>query len=373
MRSGRVARFLPLLFVAFPLAAQAPRVLGAPEEFAGDLTSLRGLRALPDGRLIVTDSREKKILLIDFAKGSQKELARSGQGPQEFQQLGQVTRDKGGGVIVYDPQQRRHLPITADAKLRDVRPVPNAPSNFTVNTGDGPDMYVLDTVGNVYQTPRSMATMSADSIPLQRGEKVLTQIKQGESRNVNTGQQGMTMRQQVQFSPRDAWAVSADGWVAVARNAPYRVEWYAPNGQVVRGEAIAQSPIPVTEADKKEVRDRMAAQRAGGNAPRMSMTGGPGGTQNFTAPTMEPVFAETKPAVKGGGVLIDESGRAWVERSQAAGAKTNRWDVFDRTGKVVMQVEGPAGSRLVGFDRSWVYAVRTDDDDLLHLQRFRMP
>jgi hypothetical protein len=55
------------------------------------------------------------------------------------------------------------------------------------------------------------------------------------------------------------------------------------------------------------------------------------------------------------------------------GMKVGVFDVFDRRGDLVDRVELPAGSRLVGFDRSWIYTSRTDADDFEHLQRFPLP
>jgi hypothetical protein len=39
----------------------------------------------------------------------------------------------------------------------------------------------------------------------------------------------------------------------------------------------------------------------------------------------------------------------------------------------VRRVTFPEKSRLVGFGEGTVYTVRTDDDDLQYLERYRMP
>ena len=364
------ASVLVPITAATTAAAQQPRSLGAPTEFPAEFSSIRGLRALPDGRLVVTDQKEQRIHLLDFAKGTSKPLARSGQGPSEYQAVGTVQRDKGGGVAVYDPQQKRFLPIAANGSVQDVRAVPNAPRAMTLVMGDGPDMYTMDTVGHIYTTaggtpssPQATRSIIRDGT---KGPTTLAELRLPESRRFEGGQ-GISMTRAVSFSPRDYWAVGADGWVAVVRASPYRIDWYPPTGQVVRGPTLTYEPLPVTEQDKKVVRDETARMMSSGR-PTATING-----KSIRPPAVEPDFADTKPPVTGRVALIDEQGRLWVERSQPAGAATSLLDVIDRTGAVVHRVTLPAGSRLVGFDRTSAYAARTDEDDLVHLQHFPLP
>ena len=361
---------LALALDSQPAAGQQARLLSAPTEFAGEFSSIRGLRALPDGRLVVTDNKEKQIRLLDFAKGTSKTLARLGEGPQEYKAVGTVQRDTGGGVVVYDPQQKRFLPVTANGAVQDVKAIPHAPKAMTLVMGDGPDMFTMDTIGNTFTTEGGTPTSPRATRAIIRegasGRTTLTELRLPESRRFEGGQ-GISMTRAVSFSLRDYWAVAADGWVAVIRASPYRVEWYPPTGQVVKGPALAYEPLPVTEQDKKTVREETA---------RLMSSGGPTAMINGKAvrpPVAEPDFADTKPPVTGRVALIDEQGRLWIERSQPASAATSLLDVVDRTGAVINRFALPAGSRLIGFDRTSAYAVRTDGDDLVHLQRFRLP
>jgi hypothetical protein len=63
----------------------------------------------------------------------------------------------------------------------------------------------------------------------------------------------------------------------------------------------------------------------------------------------------------------------WVRRASTHDDKSPRYDVFDATGKLTMQVVLPANATLVGFGRGTVYLSRTDDDDLRYLQRYAAP
>jgi hypothetical protein len=350
--------------------AQQVRTPGPPTEFPGEFSSIRSLRALGEDRLVVTDAKERQLFLLEIAKGTSTTLARSGAGPKEYKSVSTIQRDKGGGVVVYDPQQLRFLPIGPTGKVMDVRAVPNAPKGVIMMTADGPDVYTLDTVGNIYTTdggtllsPRTTRALIRRS---SRGATTIAELRLPESRRVD-GRQGISMSRVVTFGAQDYWAVAPDGWVAVVRAAPYRVEWFPPSGPPIVGTAIAHQPLPVTERDKQAVRREFAAMMASA-APSATVNG-----KQVRPPSVEPEFAATKPAATGRVILIDEREQLWVERNQGAGATTALFDVIDRTGAVVDRVALPASSRVVGFDRNAIYATRTDENDVVHLQRFAFP
>ena len=62
-----------------------------------------------------------------------------------------------------------------------------------------------------------------------------------------------------------------------------------------------------------------------------------------------------------------------IARTREASDTTPRYDVIDAAGKVVSRVALPVKTRVVGFGNGVVYTVRTDEDDLQYLQRFRLP
>ena len=114
------------------------------------------------------------------------------------------------------------------------------------------------------------------------------------------------------------------------------------------------------------------------------IVGGPGGgaRPGAAAPTPqlpEPEFAETKPpydagpGFAGGAVLIAPEGEVWVLRTRPAGDKIPTYDVFDRTGALIKKVSLNPSSRVVGFGKGVVYVARSDEDDLVYLQRFARP
>jgi hypothetical protein len=69
-----------------PAAAQSPlRTLAKPDaEYAEPFTQINGVRELKDGRVIVSDVREKTVQLVDLKAGSAQKIGREGSGPGEY-------------------------------------------------------------------------------------------------------------------------------------------------------------------------------------------------------------------------------------------------------------------------------------------------
>ena len=65
-------------------------------------------------------------------------------------------------------------------------------------------------------------------------------------------------------------------------------------------------------------------------------------------------------------------GRLWIRRSTLAGEQP-AYDIIDAAGRLVEHLRFPARTRIVGFGEGVIYAVRQDEDDLEHLERFRLP
>ena len=89
----------------------------------------------------------------------------------------------------------------------------------------------------------------------------------------------------------------------------------------------------------------------------------------MTNPDM--IWPAVKPPFLSGAVQIAPDGRVWVLRTRAHDDSIPTFDVFDAVGRVVERVALPKRTRLMGFGAGVVYLARTDDDDLVWLQRVR--
>jgi hypothetical protein len=396
MRLSGTLRATAAIWLLLPACRAAPidpasdgdrpprRLQEPPAEFPTVFTVIRGVMALPDGRLVVSDPGENRLSLIDFANGTSRLLGRVGEGPREFQRAAGLYRAPGGGVWLFDHELRRLLPIKPSGTLQDVIVLP-----FGGLAGSGvarwPDDLTFDSLGHIYDRfggTRFNGTMyrlmrRRIGAPADTVTELLKPVEKGiQARSNGTG-----TYQEVLFSPQDAWAAAPDGWVAVVRAAPYRVEWFPPGGGRVSGPIIAHKPVRITQAEKELIASGAAGLR-GRTTVSVGLVG-PGGrsapgrsTLPEPIPVEELLFAKVKTPVnlrQERWPAIDERGRLWVERSLPFAVKTRVFDVFDRGGNLVDRVELPAGSVLVGFDSQWIYTRRRDADDFEHLQRFPLP
>jgi hypothetical protein len=72
------------------------------------------------------------------------------------------------------------------------------------------------------------------------------------------------------------------------------------------------------------------------------------------------------------GVRLAPDGLLWVQRTGPADAPPT-YDVISQQRGLTMRVVLPQKSRVVGFGANGaIYVARTDDDDLQHLQRFKI-
>jgi hypothetical protein len=358
-----------------------PRILEQAGEFPTPFSVIRAVMALPDGRLVVSDPQENRILLIDFDSGTSRELGRLGDGPGEFRRPGGLHRGPGGSVLVYDQQLQRLLPVLASGVLGEVvtLPVGGVPGSGNLR---GPDGYQFDSLGNSY-TARRDGDFTARRSLLRRHrlgvapDTIATLLRP--ITEEAKGQRRGSAFQEVLFSPRDVWGVAPDGWVAVVRGEPYRAEWMPPNGPAIVGPVIAHEPIEIPHEERE-----LIASGAAGDRGLTTVTVGmyaPGGASGSGSDAPIPMrveelrFAKVKPAVNLRGAfrpMVDEAGRLWVERSRPFQASRTVFDLFDRSGRLVQRVAVPEGSRLLWADGRCVYAARLDGEGFEHLQRFAL-
>jgi hypothetical protein len=401
-------RLLTLLAAAPAVAlAQQPRVLPAPDAtFDEPFSNVAGLRELNNGRVLVADPRDKTFQLLDLAAGTATAIGREGNGPGEYGLPLRVLRARGDTTFLFDVGNSRYLVISADGKPvgefrqeEEVAPRRDGPAGAAggpVFRGGGLiTPRTSDASGRIYYegqsfTPGPNGPIQADSIPLLRYDRTakrsdtLAFIRVPKNNIQTSGSSGnisMRVSGPNPLSPRDEWSVFPDGKVAIVRSPEYRVDWVMPDLSRVIGKPIAFTVLRMTGADRREeeeLRNRnrgnglMMTMRADGNGPpQRSVQMGGGANQ----PPLEPLtdWPEVKPPFRAGqaSVWARPNGELWVRRTEAAGAKGTLYDVLNAQGVVTHQVRFPEKVTLVGFGNGTVYTTKSDEDDLLYLQRHR--
>jgi len=390
-------RLAVAIIVASPALAfaQKPIVLAKPDaEHAEPFSMITGVRELRDGRVLVSDNKDKVVLVIDFKGGSVK-LGREGAGPGEYALPNAIAALPADSSAIWDGGNRRYLMILPDARLgREFRLEPPeglGPAGYGAFAATTPRG--VDARGNIYFQGSPFVSVGdgpapADSIPVikfdrarQRPETVAyVRPPKGNATVTAAPGRGVSVTNGLAnpLVPLDAWAVLPDGKVAVLHGDPYRMDVYAARTAKTSGPSVPFEKLRVDGAMKQSIIAQRKRQLAGA-APRTRPGGGD--AQNFPSGMLKQLmnlepWPEYAPPFMRDAVIarpLGATGQVWVLRVNRTEAEPARYDVFDGAGRVVARVELPPKSRIVAFGNGTAYAVRTDDDELQYLQRYRLP
>jgi hypothetical protein len=368
--------------------------LGQPDaEFATPFTQISSIRELSDGRVLIADAQDKTIRLINFATGASAAVGRQGEGPGEYAIPRRLYAMHGDTTLLADPGNGRYMVILPSGKPGDTFTVPDLPDYSLTVKG-------IDASGRFYyQAQRRTAAGSfaqgaaAEQVirrtrPGGRIDTLTTvAVAAGREEGAMTVGNGLVRRLTNRpLAAEDAVAVAADGRVAIVRVRDYHLEWFDATRARTVGPAVSYEPIRVTSAEKRAFMDaqvvpgQITVNTAGGDR-SMPMPRPPGATASPPrgGPPIPEPFAEEnipwpaqKPPFLATGASIANDGRLWVLRTTAFDDVVPRYDVFDDSGRLTMRVELAKRTRLVGFGRGVVYVARLDDDDVQHLQRYRL-
>ena len=147
-----------------------------------------------------------------------------------------------------------------------------------------------------------------------------------------------------------------DGWTAVVRVEPYRVEWLNSSGTWVRGPEIPWER-PRTDAKERAASFERLKRRIGDRA---KADDGP------WADRLAPVRTNTS-------MIAAPNGNLLALRAQWSRESDTRYDVFDRSGRRIGQLALPDSERVVGFGPRCVYISVRDADGFHHLRRHPWP
>lgn len=354
---------LALVAPARTMAQPKPVELNRPERALDETFSqIVSVRELKDGRVVVVDLKEKLVQIADFAKQTVQTISRNGSGPGEYNMPAGLVALPGDQLWVYDPMNQRFLALGADGK-------PGETITFASLGGlKGASMMYLpgaDNRGRLYFESITAASLAGkDSTPILRWTRGQPLDTAGFTAPIDLGVESkggkVRLRALRMFSPQETWVVDPAGRLGRITPAPYRVIWYEGQGKTTLGPVVPYQPVPVTEEEKEEVRKQIRKAIAGAAAGR-----------KIDIP--EPEFAETKPPFPAkGAALIGPGGEIWVARSVGPHDRT-LYDRFDAKGRLAGQVTLVPRAAIAGFGRGTIYVARRDEDDVVHLERYRWP
>lgn len=356
-------------------AQQARRIaLRAPDAVAAvEFTRVTSVRELRDGSLLVADQAEGRLVLVRWGSAEVTAIGRAGNGPGEYRAVGWLYALAGDSTLFTDSYLGRWLLLDGPSIVATVG------EQRTLNRLLGGQLsgadefgHVLGVRGEVFsgRAPRTRET--ADSLLLllagRAAQRVdtIARLKGRGGGGFHVGQrEGGRPAFIVTANPlssEDQALLFRDGWMAVARTEPYRVDWRAPDGRCVRG-----APLPFT-AVRVNDRERCAAMErvlpSGGSCDPSSLPGWPETVPPFPSPWLQ----RLAPAL-----LAAPDGRLVIARTPTVTSPRRQYDVVDRTSRLVGVISMSSNETLIGFGARSVYTLSTDDLGVQTLRRHPWP
>ena len=347
---------LLLLTVATHAHGQTSRLaLPAPNgRLNAEFSDLTTIRELADGRVLLFDRKEERLVAGEFPTGSVYDIARKGQGPAEFEFIATLLPLTGDTTIAAD-MTRRWLILVGDSVVRKVLPEHPLLQRALEPLGADQNGRILSQVfpGSLGAPAESTLAVlihrvSGDADTVAR---MAVEGRRGPISAVTTPGQGRGISiRRIPLSSSEKPRLFSDGWVAVVRLDPYRVDWRAPDGRWSLGKPLSARPIRMSEAEKTAYIKRNSWSRNATDWPRE------------LPPFENPVT-----------LLASPDGRVLVKRLPTLAEPGTRYDVIDRAGNRVTQVVLGAKEHILGFGARSVYVVTTDDDGIQRLRRHPWP
>lgn len=372
---GRMLIFtLAALLVAPPVAAQRIETLTLPpaaETHPHEFTGVTSLRELSDGRVIVTDGGEQRLLVIDFANGTSKEIGRKGRGPEEYSMVAFIYGIGADSSIMGDLMGRRLLLFVDDSIAETVPPdAPGAAAARGLLDG-------ADRLGHVMQKRRaesgpgvtirgkddsaavvliSRATGRVDTVAMLRLAAIRTERttdSEGKTTSIFSRPVGYLISQ-------EEAVLLPDGTLAVARLEPFRVDLRSPDGTWLYGDSLPVPPIRTDRRERKAFMQRNSVPRE---------TSGPPSPFPEPEPSAEDFPDYIPPFNFGTEPLAGPDGTILIKRARSADYMQSHYFVIDRHARLLGEITLPANEKILGAGERTIYIGYKDEVDIERIRR----
>jgi len=329
-------------------------------ELETPFTRISGMAVLPDGRLLVTDSGERRIVRLDPATGRATDVGGHGQGPREFLHPFAPMVLPDGSTWIYDAGNRRFLELDGEGMPSGVRPWPTN-SDYS---GRSPPVAV-DGRGGLYWEawPSSEGKAPIYAWILRWTPGGASDLQRQARIRVRDAEGRLILRQ---FLTRDGWSATSSGAIGILRGTGPRVDWIAPNGTTVVGPELELVGFPIddrevaaldraTSAGSSQMKGAADAQRPGRRTP----------TQWYTPEHLPPFYYDR--------VFTVEPMGLWAQRRLPADSPVSLIWRFDAAGRPFrpIRVNEPVELLHVDGDRAF-WAIHTDDLGIQRIRRYEV-
>ena len=364
-----------LCCMASTTSAQSVRLTTPPNAaLREEFSDIRGVRELADGRLLVSDYRDERVVLVDLARQTVTPLLTRGSGPREARIPTRLIPGPGDSTLVVDLGNNRLILLDEDGTpvrtilaehqgILGLRGVDAAGSfYYAVPAWSEPRALPGDSVRLIRWDPRSARE---EPIATVQGERMRSDIREpARIPRIPT----------VGYASQDGWTVDDQGRVRIVRSGGYRIETRAPGAPAAIGPSYAYPTRAVTAADRVAwVRRFMATSPMSGKGPEGGLGQSPAVTEAEVAVlTRGTQFADRHAMFNAGDVVAAPGGILWVGRPMEPG-DTARYDLFDAGGRRVSQIQLDPGRRVMAVGRRGAYVAYESGSGIQFLERYSVP
>lgn len=351
--------------------------LGPPDALVeAEFTTIISLRELSDGRLLVSDRGEQRLVVVDVQTGQTRTIGRIGDGPNEYRGVGWLFPLPDDSTLFTDSRSRRWFLMDGARFVETIAGgrVPQVLRGTRLFGADragrvlGVKAYSFARSGRLWQTRDT-----ADSLMVLRVDRASLEVDTI-ARIGGRGSEGFTTRRGRGGVPgliitsnflasNDQALLFPDGWLAVALTEPYRVDWRTPDGRWIRGAPLPFVPVEVDDREKCAWMRRRSVQRDSRECDPSWLPGWP-----RVVPPFLPSMPRTPPRL-----FAARDGRLIIARTPTASAPDPQYDVVDRQGRLVGKIRLRANEAVVGVGARSVYVAVTDELGIQRLRRHPWP
>lgn len=357
------------LLVMGAIRWQQPRqvtLAAADRTLDGAFSNIRGVRELSDGRVLVSDLGDNRLVVADLERNDVRAIGRTGAGPGEVRHFGRLYELGGDSTLLTDePDGRRWLVLSNDSIVHTVPPddpLLAASSGAPRGTDRRGNIVTSRTFRQVRTNQRNGFRLVDSALALIIDRRSLRTDTIGRLLDVDQRVQAVGSRaspsyifRQAHLSSVESVSIAPDGWVAVATHAPCRVTWRRPDGRTEVGPELDWPEIRVDARERRAHAERVER-----------LSGYPlGASEDENWALRIPPFGGSFAA------LHTPDGHLLLRKVPRAGAEGTRYDIIDRTGRIVAWMLLPERSWLVGFGARFAYVVSREEDGLQRLSRHR--
>lgn len=388
--------------VAVPPVRNIGAVLGRSKSAVG---TIEQLLELPDGRVMINDSRKQNLVILDRALDKREVIFGRGAGKQNAQARkyprggGVAMPYRGDSLLFANPRSRNFLVLDKRGNLGREAPFP-AGASPQVGNNSPYGMRADHDGGIVYWTAGQRCGRDPkirDSTPLLRtnlkslsidtigyARRFLHECARSAAAVVSTNASAKVLTHLKSLIPvappaagHDEWALLSDGTVAVLRD-DYSIDWISAGGKVRSTPHVLPNGPRISVAEKaaivdtlrtyyRRVADSIIKKIAPNYPPYKRLT--PAEAADIKADKLMPHIPMLKDIPDDmnsyrGPVRVDGADNLWIPEAAASDLirQTHRkqvhptvYFVVNREGLLIDRVRIPDGSTLVGFGHNVVY------------------